>query len=367
MRLMLSKAALLRVCFILFFLFSVTAYTYEIQMRSDWVTGLLFVRWGLLFVFCLVCLCFSKNVLPYLFLFGAGVVLFFFGEREHLSYLALFVFSYAVSEQGGEEVRRLFLRAAFFSSCLICFIFVLSFLDIVERKMFVNALGFSLEVRSGLGFYNPNPASLLLLSCTVIFLAFGRGGLFFFWLSMFWVFQVWLGSRTYILVSVVALLLFLIRREVGLLRCICVFFISVVALFPILVLWVLEGASYEVFGIDMNAVLSDRLNVMRLAFESSDGLGYFSSSNFITIDPGFINFLGYWGLVFYYALLGLSLVAVFKERRGGVLIIMILFVLCNFTENAISPYNLMSLLFFVVVFDSLRSVSRSAKVESSNI
>ncbi|WLH47916.1 hypothetical protein [Pseudomonas beijingensis] len=336
-------------------------------MRSDWVIGLLFVRWGFLLVFCLVSLCFSKNVLPYLFLFGLGIVLYFFGEREHISYLALFIFSYAVSEQGGAEVKKLFLKTALLCACLICFIFILSFLDVVERKVFVNTLGFSLEVRNGLGFYNPNPASLLLLSCTVVFLAFGRGGAFFLWLSVFWIFQVWLGSRTYILVSAIALLLCLIRREIRLLRIICVFLLSLVSLFPVLVLWVLEGVSYEILGVDINAVLSDRLNVMKLAFESSGGLGYFPSVNFVTIDPGFINFLGYFGVIIYYALLVVSLIAVFKERRGGVLIVMILFLLSNFTENAISPYNLMSLLFFVVVFESLRSAPRSSRVENSNI
>jgi len=129
----------------------------------------------------------------------------------------------------------------------------------------------------------------------------------------------------------------------------------------------LNGANYYVFGVDANALLSDRLNVIKLAFESPGGLNYIPSADFLTIDPGFINFLGYFGVILYYILLGLSLAAIVNERRGGVLITMIVFLLSNFTENAISPYNLMSLLFFVVIFESLRNGRRSPRVENNCI
>lgn len=358
MQLLVPKVSLLRALFVLFFLSSIVAYTYTVQSNQDWVLALLLVRWGLLFSFCLLCLLFSKNVIFYLVLIGGAVVLSLVGEREHISYLALIIFSYAVSEQKNNDVASLFLKAAHINLLGICLVFTLSFLGVLESTVFINTLGFAFEKRDGLGFYNPNPASLLLLSCVVVFSAFGKSGMFFLSLMLFWFFQIWLGSRTYIVVSVLVCLVFFIRGRIVLLRFFCFSLVCVLAALPMLVVWVSNSAGFNLLGVDVNALLSDRLNVMRLVFENSGGLSSFPSDEFIAIDPGFINLLGYIGVLLYYFFLIGFLVALFKEKRGGVLIAMIAFVFSNFTENAISPYNLMSLLFFVFLFINIKDSSR---------
>lgn len=358
MKLLVPKVSLLRALFVLFFLSSIVAYTYAVQSNQDWVLALLLVRWGLLVSFCLLCLLFSKSVIFYLVLMGGAIGLSLFGEREHISYLALIIFSYAVSEQKDNDVVSFFLKAAHISLLGICVVFTLSFLGVLENTVFINTLGFAFEKRDGLGFYNPNPASLLLLSCVVVFFAFRKNTMFFLSLMLFWFFQIWLGSRTYIVVSIVVFLLFPIRDRVGLLRFFCFSLVCVLAALPMLVIWVSNSTSFNLLGVDVNALLSDRLNVMRQVFESSGGLSYLPSNEFVTIDPGFINLLGYVGVLLYYFFLIGFFVALCKEKRGGILIAMIAFVFSNFTENAISPYNLMSLLFFVFWFVNIKAGSR---------
>ncbi|MGV2837212.1 hypothetical protein, partial [Pseudomonas shirazensis] len=63
---------------------------------------------------------------------------------------------------------------------------MLASFDVIERRVFVNTLGFALEVRDALGFYNPNPASLLLLSCVLVFLALDKRLYFFIAILFFW-------------------------------------------------------------------------------------------------------------------------------------------------------------------------------------
>lgn len=354
MRLLVAKFSILNVLFVLFFCFSIVSYTYEVQSRAEWVTGLLIVRWGLGFAFCLMCLCFSRNCIPYVLLFGLGVVVSIFGEKEHLSYFALILFSYAVADQNYFSIKAFFQKAAVSVFLTICLIFILAFFNIIERKVFVNTLGFAFEVRDAFGFYNPNPASLLLLSCVLIFLALDKKLLFFLCMLVFWMCQIWLGSRTYIAVSVIIFLLCFFCRQTVFLKMGAMFLVVVVAMFPILVAWVVNTDDFHVGEVDVNALLSDRLSVMRQSFDGIGGINYLPSLNFVTIDPGFINFLGYMGVLLYFVFLALIMVTLFKIRHGREVIVVIAFVLSNFTENAISPYNLMSLLFFVLVFKALR-------------
>lgn len=367
MRLLINKTSILNVLFVLFLCFSVVSYTYEVQSRPGWVTGLLVVRWGLGITFCLTCLCFSRNVVPYVLLFLLGVVLSVFGEKEHLSYLALILFSYAVADQNDVSVKALFRNAAFSVLYTICLIFVLAFLGVIERKIFTNTLGFAFEVRDAFGFYNPNPASLLLLSCVLVFLVLDKKAMFFICMFFFWMCQVWLGSRTYIAVSLVVFLLYFFRGQVKLLKLGAMILMVVVAMFPLLVAWVASTGEFNVGEIDVNALLSDRLSVMRQSFDGVGGVNYFPSLDFITIDPGFINLLGYMGVLIYWFFLASVMVTLFKTRYGGEVIVIIAFALSNFTENAISPYNLLSLLFFVLIFKALRGQVMSLKeVKSEN-
>jgi hypothetical protein len=354
MRLLIAKVSILNVLFVLFFCFSVVSYTYEVQSRAEWVTGLLIVRWGLGLAFCLMCLCFSRNCIPYILLFGIGVLVSTFGEKEHLSYFALVLFSYAVADQDYTAIKTLFQKAAFSVFLTICLIFALAFFGIIERKVFINTLGFAFEVRDGFGFYNPNPASLLLLSCVLIFLVLDKRFMFFIGMFTFGACQVWLGSRTYIAVSVIVFFLYFVRGRVIFLKMGAMFLLAVVAMFPLLVAWVTNTASFDVMGVDVNALLSDRLSVMGRSFEGIGGVNYFPTLDFVTIDPGFINLLGYVGVLLYCVFLAVVMVTLFKVRHGREVIVVIAFILSNFTENAISPYNLMSLLFFVLIFKALR-------------
>ncbi len=368
MRLVFSKFSILSILFISFFLFSVLSYTYEVQARPEWAKSLLFVRWGVGLVFCLLCMCFSKNALPYFFLFGLVIVLSILGEREHVSYFGLLLFAYAVSEQKDVHIQRFFLKAAFSSFLMICLVFFLSAVGFIQGKIFTNTLGFAFEVRDALGFYNPNPASLLLLSGVIVFLVFDKYLMFFLTMFMFWLSQVWLGSRTYIAVSLLVFVLFFVRKRIATLRLACVTLILVLATFPILVMWVMDNLDFELYGVNVNALLSDRLYVIKKAFENAGGLSLFSSEGFITVDPGFINLLGYIGVLPYYLFLILLLFVSFKVHSGVLIIAMIAFILANFTENAISPYNFASLLFFVVIFKSLKIVTsaREMKIENNS-
>ncbi len=359
MRLLIAKTSILNVLFVLFFVFSVVSYTYEVQTRTEWVTGLLAVRWGLGLVFCLMCLCFSRNCVPYILLLGIGVVISIFGEKEHLSYFALILLAYAVADQDYISINVFFKNAAVWVLVTICVIFILAFFNIIERKVFVNTLGFAFEVRDAFGFYNPNPASLLLLSCVLVFLALGKQVLFFICILVFWLSQIWLGSRTYIAVSGLIFLLCLFCARAGLLKFGATLLMVVVAMFPALVVWVTNTDGFHVGEVDVNALLSDRLSVMRQSFEGIEGISYFPSLNFVTIDPGFINLLGYVGILLYCAFWMLIMVTIFKIRHGREVIVVIAFVLSNFTENAISPYNLMSLLFFVLMFKALQGRMRA--------
>ncbi|MFJ1338377.1 hypothetical protein ACIKP7_09600 [Pseudomonas caricapapayae] len=367
MRLLVAKISILNVLFVLFFCFSVVSYTYEVQSRAEWVTGLLVLRWGLGFAFCLLCLSFSRNCIPYILLFGVGVLVSIFGEKEHLSYFALVLLSYAVADQNLISIKLLFQKAAFSVFLTICLVFALAFFNVIERKVFVNTLGFAFEVRDGFGFYNPNPASLLLLSCVLVFLALDKRFMFFLGMLVFASCQIWLGSRTYIAVSVMVFLLYFIRRQLIFLKVGAIFLLVVVALFPLLVAWVTNTASFYVGEVDVNALLSDRLSVMRQSFDGVGGVNYFPTLDFVTIDPGFINLLGYLGVLFYCVFLAVVMITLFKIRHGREVIVVIAFVLSNFTENAISPYNLMSLLFFVLIFKALRGkVMTLSEVKSEN-
>uniref|UniRef100_UPI0022EC6DEC hypothetical protein n=1 Tax=Pseudomonas sp. VB3 TaxID=2994641 RepID=UPI0022EC6DEC len=233
--------------------------------------------------------------------------------------------------------------------------------------VFINTLGFAFEVRDAFGFYNPNPASLLLLSCVLVFLALDRKFMFLFCMLLFWLCQIWLGSRTYIAVSAVVFLLYFIRGQVNLLKLGAIFLMVVVAIFPLLVFWVTNANDFHLGGVDVNALLSDRLSVMKQSFESVGGVNYFPSLAFVTIDPGFINLLGYMGMFIYYVVWIVVMITLFKIRHGQEVIVVIAFVLSNFTENAISPYNLLSLLFFVLVFKALRGKVMSLReVESES-
>lgn len=367
MRLLIAKTSILNVLFVLFFCFSVLSYTYEVQSRPEWVTGLLLVRWGLGFAFCLMCLCFSQNCIPYILLFGVVVGAAVFGEKEHLSYSALILFSYAVADQNHIPIKAFFQKAAFSVFITICLVFLLAFLNIIERKVFVNTLGFAFEVRDALGFYNPNPASLLLLSCVLIFLALDKKLLFFLCLLVFWVSQIWLGSRTYIAVSVIVFLLYFFCGRTGLLKFATMFLLGAVAIFPVLAAWVTNTDNFHVGDVDVNALLSDRLSVMKQSFDGIGGVNLLPSLNFVTIDPGFINLLGYVGVLIYSIFWVFIMITILKIRHGREVMVVIAFVLSNFTENAISPYNLMSLFFFVLVFKALRGKMLSlseVKIES---
>ncbi|MDD1976823.1 hypothetical protein [Pseudomonas tussilaginis] len=367
MRLLVAKTSILNVLFVLFFCFSVVSYTYEVQNRAEWVTGLLIVRWGLGFAFCLMCLCFSRNCIPYILLFGIGVAVSIFGEKEHLSYFAIILFSYAVADQNYISIKAFFQKAAFSVFFTICLVFALAFFDIIERKVFVNTLGFAFEVRDGFGFYNPNPASLLLLSCVLVFLALDKKFMFFLCMFVFWLCQIWLGSRTYIAVSVMVFLLYFFCGRANLLKLGAMLLMAIVAMFPLLVAWVTNTEDFHVGEVDVNALLSDRLSVMRQSFDGVGGVNYFPSLDFITIDPGFINLLGYMGVLFYCVFLVVVMITLFKIRHGREVIVVIAFVLSNFTENAISPYNLLSLLFFVLIFKALKGkVMTLSEVKSEN-
>ncbi|MGV2836646.1 hypothetical protein, partial [Pseudomonas shirazensis] len=166
--------------------------------------------------------------------------------------------------------------------------------------------------------------------------------------------QLWLGSRTYIAVSVAVFLLYLFCSRLRLLKLTAICLMTLVAVFPILVAWVTSTDNFHVGGVDVNALLSDRLSVMKQSFDVVDGVNYLPSLSFVTIDPGFINLLGYMGLLLYYAFWVCIMITLFKIRHGRDVIIVVAFVLSNFTENAISPYNLLSLLFFVLIFKALR-------------
>lgn len=367
MRLFVNKYTVLNILFVLFFCFSVISYTYEVQARAEWVTGLLIVRWGLGVAFCLMCLCFSRNVLPYILLCGVGVALSIFAEKEYLSYFFLILLSYSVADQSNYAIKIFFKAAAISVFFTICCIFVLAFFDVIERKVFVNTLGFAFEERNALGFYNPNPASFLLLSCVLIFLALDKKMIFFLSMFVFWGGQIWLGSRTYIAVSVLVFFLYFFRGRLMFLKLGTSFLIIMVAIFQLLIAWVTSVNDFQVGGVDLNALLSDRLSVMKGAFEGIGGLNYFPNSDFTTIDPGFINLLGNVGVLIYCSVLAIIMVALFKIRDGLQVIIIIAFILSNFTENAISPYSLLSLLFFVLVFNALKgkvTTLREVKVES---
>lgn len=354
MRLLVAKASILNLLFVLFFCISVFSYTYEVQSRSEWVTASLIIRWGLGLAFCLLCMCFSRSCISYILLLGVGLFASIFGGKEHLSYFALILFSSAVADQSFYSTKALFQKAAFSVFLTICLVFILAFFSVIERKVFVNTLGFALEVRDALGFYNPNPASLLLLSCVLVFLALDKKSYFFISMLVFWLCQMWLGSRTYIAVSIMVCLLYLFCGWPRFLKLAAMCLMGLVAVFPILVAWVTSTDNFYVAGVDVNALLSDRLSVMKQSFDGVGGINYLPNSDFVTIDPGFINLLGYMGVLLYYALWVCIVFALFKIRHGREVIVVVAFVLSNFTENAISPYNLLSLLFFVLIFKALR-------------
>lgn len=367
MRLLVTKTSILNFLIVLFFCFSVVSYTYEVQSRSEWVTGFLVIRWGLGFAFCLMCLLFSRNCIPYIILFGIGVLISVFGEKEHLSYFALILLSYAVADQNSLSIRDFFQKSAISVFVIICLIFALAFFNVIERKAFINTLGFAFEVRDALGFYNPNPASLLLISCVLVFLALDKRFMFLLGMLVFCVCQIWLGSRTYIAVSAVVFLLYFFCRQVVFLKLGAMLLVAVLAMFPFLAVWVTNTEDFHVGGIDVNALLSDRLFVMKQSFEGGGGVDYLPGFGFVTIDPGFINLLGYIGGGLYYVFLALLIITIFKIRHWREVVVVIAFVLSNFTENAISPYNLMSLLFFVLMFKALKgTVITLSGVKSEN-
>lgn len=343
-----GEGTLLRVIFYLFILSSVLSFTLEVQSSASW-NGLFFgLKIAMLFLYVLGSLVCSEHLEKYLligFLFGFFAL---FASDKVLPYMLFVMISLALSDRSHGFLERMFCRAAVLVLCGCLAVFALSFLGIIDSKVFVNTLGYAQEERNSLGFFNPNPASLLLLSVMTIFFVYGRYWYFYISLIVFFVFSIWLFSRTYLLVACLFPFILLLGR-LRLSVFFNIFSVCSILIVPIFALGFAEYRTITVAGVDLNAYLSNRLYVISESFSSGGGVALFPNSGFVTVDPGLMNMLGGGGLLLY-LLFSAVLISAISYRPGYRLSLLVLiFVLINLSENIFSPYNLLSLAFLAFV------------------
>lgn len=359
------EAKFLKAVFYLFLFVSCVSFTLEVQ-ESAWFSLLfLLIKSALLAVYVLLSLVFSKHVDRYvLFVLIAGGLSFFSYEKV-FPYSLFLILATAVSERSHKFIEDMFCRGAIVVFCVCLSVFFLSFVGLIESKTFVNTLGHAQEERNSLGFFNPNPASLLLLSVVLIFYLFER--YFWFWVSFlaFCFFSVWLFSRTYVFIACLLPLFYFIRlcRLSVALNIVSVF---IVLMIPLFVINFSEYRPIYVAGVDINSYLSNRLYVVSESFSAGGGVSLFPSSNFVTVDPGLINFLGGGGVLMYLMFSAVLIFALARRPGKKLSLLAFVFLLVNLSENIFSPYNLLSILFFVSILKKTYGCFRVTKEKNIN-
>jgi len=339
----------LKFVFYVFILSSVAFYTFEVQ-SSVFLSRFFFaIKTAMLCLFVLGSFVFSANAKKYLLVGLLLGFLAFFASDKILPYILFVMLSLALSDRTHGFLEGIFCRAAVLVLCGCSVVALSSFLGILESKVFVNTLGYAQEERNSLGFYNPNPASLLLISAVTIFFLYGRYWYFAISLVIFFIFSIWLFSRTYLLVGFLFPILFILRRWPF-----SIFFnaFSVVAILvvPIISVILNEYRAFYVAGVDINAYLSNRLYVISESFSSSGGMSFFPNSKFLTVDPGLINLLGGGGLILYMVFAAILVSSIACRPGYQLSVLAFIYLLINFSENIFSPYNLLSLAFLSLLF-----------------
>lgn len=342
-----KEAAFSKVLFCLFIFVSCLSYTYNVQQDSLLAFVVLLAKLFLAIGY-IISSAFLVNCLVIWALWGLFLssVCIFFQSSALMSYALFFFMSYAIAIRSERDVADNFILAAKLVLLTVSSVMVLALLGFLETKIFFNGLGFAQQERNALGFYNPNPASLLLLSTVFVFFVYERIVWFWVAIGLFAFFSMWLYSRTYISLACLFPFFYLLRR---LRACVLLNAVSVVlvVLTPLVAFFFVNYKSVYFFGVDLNAFLSNRLYMISQSFSAAGGINFFPSRDFLTIDPGLINLLGNSGLLIYLLFSFFVVLALIYNSVGAFSVVSFSFLLINLSENIFSPYNLLSLLFLV--------------------
>lgn len=346
----LKGSYVLRVLILIFYIF-ISIFTFSsLAIESEGFSlGLNLVKGSLLFLLILLSIgkIFNGKVLLYL-LFLVLSLLSLDGYVVSLVFL-LVLLIFTNDLYGDLKVVKYANRASFLA--ILCILFGAQ-VGVFKNVFFYDSLGYGLAIRESLGFYNPNPASLVIFSCIVIALFIKDYTLAIFSSILFLVLLPYLGSRTY-LYSIIIFFIIYFFSGISFLRkgIICVFLLFLIII-PIIINYFIASGNWFVFGLDLNSLFSDRLNRIRVLFFENGGLFFFPSLHSNTVDSGLANIVLKLGLFCYYLFIFFVGKYVWKIDNKFFFSLFLTAFFILITENIITGYVLMPIVLFACIMNN---------------
>ena len=250
----------------------------------------------------------------------------------------------------------------FFLSCILLTLFVLVSLlalnGLIESKSFMMASSYGFSIKHSLGFLNPNIISMLILSITVLIYVYDQRALFFISTLIFLAFSVWLGSRTYMLASVLSIVLI---PFVGMLHRFK-FLIFLYLLIPLILYGLLYSQSFKLVTDLLNYALSGRLTLITEYINATSFIGLlFGGVTFEKVDMAFFNLIFSFGILGYMLFMMLVL-NTFKKATEKELYMLFVILFVMMFENVISFNCILMAVFLSDIFNKY-----GVKVSKSNV
>src|SRR5690606_29745521 len=288
---------ILRIFFLMLYIFfSVFTYTSIAVTNEDFSLGLNLIKSVLLLM--LIITGFS-TINSYKIYFLVFILLLCIATLDSYVISLVFLSLIIISTKdllSKNDVLKYLNRISLIGFILVLFGYSVGYL---ENIIFYDSLGYGLSIRESLGFFNPNPASLLLFSSVIVslyikdYLAFIISLLLFIFLIPFF------GSRTYLYSFVIFGLVYIFSKSSLLKKLINILVLLFLIVFPIILYFLISVGNWNFMGIDLNSVTSDRLNRIRIMFFENGGINLFPSLNIDVVDSGLTNILLKLGLIFY--------------------------------------------------------------------
>lgn len=243
---------------------------------------------------------------------------------------------------GGRDVVAFALVVVFTFVAIVA----LSRLGVIESRTFVMASSYSLYVKDSLGFFNPNPAGMLLFSVVAVAFLYGSRPMFWVSCALFLFFFTFLGARTYLLGVILLGLGRLIDsdRFEPVVR-IATFVVLLVV--PVALVLLVRTISVEAFGffVLVDSASSGRLGQLSEAVAQLGQWQLFFGGGDIVRDFGILNYTLSMGVVPYAVWFSALVFGSLRRLDFSSSCFVFVVVLTSYFENYFSAYSLAFLVF----------------------
>tara|TARA_Y100000588_G_C14266322_1_gene930062 strand:- start:3049 stop:4110 length:1062 start_codon:yes stop_codon:yes gene_type:complete len=302
------KTALIAIRFICFFLSFFVLLKSTVLIKRSWLIKLL--------LFCSVCvlnLVLTQN-------------LFYF------DIMSVIIFSLLLSFFSKEPKELVVFMLAGIIMALFIFVSALALNGKIESKSFEMASSYGFSVKHSLGFLNPNIISMLLLSIITLLYVYKKSFLFFISTIVFLALSLWLGSRTYMLASLLSLMMIPFIGKLYKFR----FFVLLYLLLPLVLYGILYTNKLTIITDLLNYALSGRLTLISEYISTTSHMGLlFGGINFEKVDMAYFNLIFAFG-VFGYLLFIFLVFTSFKKLNEIQLYMLFVILFVMMFENVIS-------------------------------